>query len=446
MINATEAHAGLLAGIVGAALLGTTATGAHAQTPPAAPPPSTSSSAASDSTFGAPDPSPYYIGASQALTHDSNVYRVPGGRSDNYSSTSLLGGFDQPISRQRVFGRASVTANRYQDETQLNNVSYDLSTGLNWETIEKLSGSVNLGLNRNLAAPPASTGRPTARRNIAQTESVDLLARYGGAGLLTVEGRVGYRNLDYSAPEYVQSESKQSSASLGLYYRPGGPMRLGIAGRADRTRTPKALFDPATGNYQSNTLNGKHVDFLADYDLTGLLTANGRLSYTRQTNSGRQQADFSGVTGSIGVSWRPTGKTAFRFDAARDAGFDSSVYQAAVPGTTAQNPTVVTSLYENNRVTTSVGMGVTYAATAKISTHAGVRYIRAKLTTVTTAQTSTPETTDVAKTAYLGANYEITRNWSLACNLSHESRDVSGGVEFAYRVRTIGCLTQFIWR
>ncbi len=44
--------------------------------------------------------------SSQGFTHDSNVYRIPSGPSDNYSSTSVFGGFDQPISRQRVFGRA----------------------------------------------------------------------------------------------------------------------------------------------------------------------------------------------------------------------------------------------------------------------------------------------------------------------------------------------------
>lgn len=410
-----------------------------------------SASSGSAPAFGGNDPSPYYIGASQSLTHDSNVYRIPSGPSDNYSSTSLLGGFDQPISRQRVFGRANVTVNRYQNEDRLNNVSYDLTAGLAWETIEKLSGNLNVALGRNLAAPAASAGVPGARRNIAQTESVDARARWGGASTLTLEGGLGYSRLDYSAPEYVASESRQTSASLGLYYRPGGLLRLGIAGRATRTKTPMALFDPATATYQSNTLRGNNLDLLADYELTGLLSASGRLSYTRQTNSGVDDADFSGITGGINLNWRVTGKTSLRLDAAREAGFDIARYN----GTTAivNNGTLVLApismAYENNRVTNTVGLGATYAATAKINANAGLRYSRAKL--VATAvnaggNAAAPESTDVLKSASIGANYAYSRAVSGNCNLSHEKRDVSGGVTYSYSANTVGCSVQFTLR
>ena len=51
----------------------------------------------------ADEPNPYYIGLSETLAHDSNIYRIPGGPGDSYSSTALLGGFDQSISRQRLY-------------------------------------------------------------------------------------------------------------------------------------------------------------------------------------------------------------------------------------------------------------------------------------------------------------------------------------------------------
>ena len=86
---------------------------------------------------------PYYLGVSQGFTHESNVFRSPNGSSDTYSSTSLLGGFDQPIGRQRLFGTASVSANRYFKQSELDNTSYALNAGLDWETINKLSGNVN---------------------------------------------------------------------------------------------------------------------------------------------------------------------------------------------------------------------------------------------------------------------------------------------------------------
>jgi hypothetical protein len=428
----------------------TSGSGTSSATGSAAPPGSASPSntMSSASTFGSPDPSPYYIGASQAFTHDTNVYRVPNGVSDTYSSTSLFGGFDQPISRQRVFGRAAVTGHLYQHESDLNNVSYALSTGLAWETINKLSGSINLRLNRDLAAPAASS-LPVARQNIADTKGFDAVARYGGASLLSLEGRVGYSRLDYSAPEYVTSESRHSTASLGVYYWPGGPLRLGVAARVDRTETPQALFDPATGTFLPNKINGRNIDLLADYDVTGLVSADVRLSYTKQTNTNIGESDFSGWTGSIGVTWRPTEKTSVRLDASRDAGFDTDLYTDQLPGNTLDpQPSTVTGLYENNEVTNSASASVSYAATSKVRASAGARYLRANLSTVVAQGTASASSgqTDRVTSAYISANYEITRSWGVACTISHENREVSGRVNYSYTANTFACLTQITLR
>lgn len=396
------------------------------------------------------DPNPYYIGVSQALTHGSNVFRIPGGPSDNYSSTSLLGGFDQSIGRQRVFGRAVVTANRYQDQDTLNNVSYGVNTGIDWETIEHLSGGLTAALNRGLASQPASGGTPVATRNVAETQTLGARVRWGGVSLLTLDGGLDYSNIDYSAPQYVSSESSRTGASVNLYYRSGAPLRLGVGIRGNQTRTPKAFVDPATGQYQSTRLNAKHFDLLADYDLTGRLLANGRLSYTRQTNSGAGNgADFSGITGNVALSWNATGKTTIRFDAARDVGFNATTYNtfAFTPTATGIALTPVVGLYQNNQVTNSAGIGVSYAATAKISATANARYQRARLTNVNApAAAAAPEVVDVTQVVALGVNYGITRNWSAACNVSREHRSVSGGTSFSYNADTIGCSTQFTWR
>src|SRR5450631_4768822 len=102
MSNTKSPRRRALAAAIGAALAACTGGSAFAQ----------------DAATGrslAPDPNPYYVGVSQGFTHDSNVFRIPSGPSDNFSTTSLLGGFDQPISRQRIFGSGSVSLNRYFD-------------------------------------------------------------------------------------------------------------------------------------------------------------------------------------------------------------------------------------------------------------------------------------------------------------------------------------------
>jgi hypothetical protein len=394
---------------------------------------------------------PYYLGASQGFTHDTNVFRIPDGPSDTYSTTSLQGGFDQRIGRQRVFGSGNVAANRYFNQSDLNNVSYGLAGGLDWETIERLSGNVNVALNRNLAAPVTTSSLPTAQRNIVDTESVDTRARLGGASLLTLEAALGYGRTHYSAPQSVVSNSTQNSGGLTLFYRPGGHLRLGVGGRLTRTRTPQAFFNSATGEFESNTVDGRNLDLLADYDLSGLLSFNGRLSYTRQTNSAISNINFSGLTGSVGLVYHLTGKTDINLQAARDAGYDSSFFNtfAAVQSGTSVVVTPIAALFENNRITDTVGLGASYAATGKIGVNAGVRYVRARISTAAiagTASQAAPDTTDLLRSAYIGANYAILRNVSAACNLSHESRRVSGGIAFAYTDTAIGCSAQVYWR
>jgi hypothetical protein len=392
--------------------------------------------------------SPYYLGASQGFTHDSNVYRIPSGPGDNYSSSSLLAGFDQRLSRQRVFGSASVSLNRYQEQTQLNNTSYDLAAGLAWETLYNLSGNLDASLDQHLSAPAANIASPQAVRNLARRQSVSGVGRWGGVSIYTLEGTLGYSSLDYSAPEYVTSESRQEYGSIGLYYRQSPLLRLGVAVRLDRARTPQAFQQP-DGTFLSNQVNGRHLDFLADYELTGRLSANARLSYTRQTNSNAaSDADFSGVTGDLRLAYRATGKLGLTLSVARQAGFDATASGAPVVpvDTTTPATTPVAGLYENNRVTNSLGLGATYEATSKINVNAGLSYARARVVSTlssTGGSVGSADVVDALKGATLGVTYAIARPWLLGCNLAFDKRDVSGAVVYTYEATSIGCSARF---
>src|SRR5438132_9852808 len=83
---------------------------------------------------------PYYIGASQAFTHESNVFRRSDPKlSDNISSTAVLGGFHWRPGRQHLYLDANAAHNRYSDLKQLDNTSQSVATGLAWQTIEHSS-------------------------------------------------------------------------------------------------------------------------------------------------------------------------------------------------------------------------------------------------------------------------------------------------------------------
>ncbi|MEO7009370.1 MAG: hypothetical protein ABI156_09500, partial [Caldimonas sp.] len=402
----------LLAGALGT-LLGLAAGTAAAQDAGSAAPAAPAAPAPGAAAYGASDPNPYYLGVSQALTHDSNVFRTPNKTADTYSTTSLFGGFDQRISRQRIFGKATVGANRYMDQTRLNNNSYSLLAGLDWETIGSLSGNLGVAASQGLSSPAASGVAVASTRNLAQTESVNARIRYGGASLLSIEGALGYSKVNYDDPAYVSSESQQDTGSLGLYYHPGGPLRLGVAGRYTRTKTPKGFQEFQGGPFLPNTAKSNNLDLLADYELTGLLSTHARLSYTKQTNSGISAADFSGLTGSLGINYRPTGKLSFNLHAARDAGLNAYFFQGEVLefGNQGPVPTRVTGQYQNSQITNVIGLNASYAATGKVNVDAGVSYSRAKLlSTVNIPQLPNQpgaDTTDISKIAYIGAHWAV---------------------------------------
>ena len=97
--------------------------------------------------------SPYYIGVNQAFSYNSNVFRQVDefAQSSWWSSTSVVGGFDQRYGRQRFYANGNVAANVYEQLSQLDNTSYGVTAGWDWETIERLSGKLYASYNQSLA-------------------------------------------------------------------------------------------------------------------------------------------------------------------------------------------------------------------------------------------------------------------------------------------------------
>ena len=395
----------------------------------------------------AEDPSPYFIGVTQTLTHDSNVYRVPNGAGDNYASTGLVGGFDQRIGRQRLFANASVQANKYQDQSNLDNTSYNISGGLDIATIEKLTGGLSVAVSQSLAtANNSNTQAPTNDRNIAQTEQFAARIGWGGDAALTLNSAYSRSHVQYSALAYETSESTQDSVSFGVNYRVGASLGVGSALRLSRTVSPKGTF-VSPGVFDENTAKGQNIDLSVDWRPTALTSTNARLSWTKQSNSRVGDRDFSGLTGSVNASYAPTAKLAFTAGLSRDAGTNSSFFNLTNANTGAVTP----ALSESSQVSNNVALTANYAATAKIGINASAQWRRSNLIdSVTVAGAGAGnERTDDTKSLSLGANYAIARAWSLGCNLAYTKRDVTGNAvvaAFAYSAKTASCTAQFTLR
>ncbi len=370
----------------------------------------------------ADEPSPYYIGASLGVTHDSNVYRIANGRGDTYYTTSLLGGFDQSISRQHVYASANVGYNKYSSESTLNNTSYAVAAGWDWATINELSGNLNASANQSLATLYGNALQPSTERNLVRTDQVSGGVTWGGAGRLSVSGNYAHSRVHYSN---AANDSSGDTASAGLNYRVGADITVGVASRFTRTRqeATQALGPTGVVTLPASTTNGRNLDLTASWRSTAQTNLSARLSWTRQTSDNGQQ-DFSGLTGSLNANYAPTGKLTFNASYSRDAGTNGTYFNSV----NLQAGTVNTYLSQNSTTSDALGLTAAYAATAKVTATAGLQYRRARY--------DNSGLSDTFRVATLGANWAATRNASLGCNVSHESRSLTVN---AYSANVVGC-------
>lgn len=398
------------------------------------------------------EPNPYYIGVSQAFSRDSNLFRSPDNQpatSDVYSTTGLLGGINQPFGRQRFYVDANVKRNIYQDITQLNNTGYGLAVGLDWETIERLSGTLSYSENRTLARYGADDGPQITKRNLEKNRELLARARLGLVSTFALEGSLTHRQLDYSAAEFAFHEFEQNSGSLGLLYRPSGLLTLGAALRYTKGKYPFAV-QANPGVLQRDDFDRKDLDLTSVWVPTGLSTVSARLSFTRETHEALASRDLSGATGALTWDYKPTGKLAFTTALIRDTGAESSFNRfggaaAANTGGNANANANANAIGNNSRLSSALQLRALYEVTAKIKLESNARYARRKLVNtfaLTTGGSSTDAGSDRTAELSIGARYEPTRVWLLGCDLARQQRSSSSSVSYPYSVNQASCSAQ----
>jgi hypothetical protein len=386
--------------------------------------------------------SPWYVGGALGFSHESNIYRLADGvtapagtqRTDNVTTATLLGGLDQPIGRQHLFGSATLRNSRYANNSGLDNTGYGLRLGLDWSTIERLSGTLNLQANRELAFANPDNAVPTLlQRNIARTSQFDGAIRYGLVARWQAEATFGHRTLGYSAEEYRSREFNESWVSTGLRYRPSGALSLGVAVRQNQGRYPgfRAL---AGGGFAADTFRRHDIDLTGEWIASGASTLNLRLSGGRLRHSEASQRDYSGLTGELRWAWRPTGKLSISTALARETGQEFGASSTFLITGTDLSRTV-------NALRTQVG----YELSSKINLNAGASYSRRLLADTVTTVIGSPFVTDGndhTTAITLGARWTPTRSTQLSCDYSRERRGSDGHLSTPYGANVFGCVGQ----
>ena len=411
--------------------------------------------------------SPYYIGGSLGLTRISNPYRAADGtvfpdsapKNDTYTTLSLLAGIDQPFGRERLYGTARLSDNRWQHNSSLNGRSYDISGGLDWEASNRWSGTVKAGFNEDLSLSPVErlgSGVSTTSfdRNVRNTESLDATVQYGVDNRLSAVAGAGYRSVSYSSPVYDYLEYTQSDVSFRLQYTEGGALTLGIGPRFTRGTYPTATCRRdsdgtpipgyrCTGDTADNYTR-RDLDLTAKWTASGASIVEGRLSYGKERHSEFQQdRDTRGFNGFVAWYWTPTGKLHLSTSLQRDDGQD--IYFSGLnTGSGANNYS------DYSTVTTAFRVGAQYDVSSKIGVNAAIRYARRPLTSSYTNSQNQPVTdsgTDNTVLLTLGGTWAPTRSTLIGCDISAETRTTTNPqVSVPYSTNSFGCYGQIILR
>ena len=385
------------------------------------------------------DTSPYTLGASETYAHDSNFVHLADGASlpaslqaptDWIATTTLFGSIDQTIGRQRFYANANVRDNRYRYNSLYDNRGYGLAAGLDWATVERVSGNLGLSSNRTLASFDRGNGNnaPDIAKNIEQTDQFSASVRVGVVTDVTLEAGYSQQRQRFSE---VGARLTQSVTNLGVRERFGGTLTLGAGLRLTDGRYPD----------YNDSFHGRDIDLSANWVPNAVSSVVARLSLGRTEHSLATAQDFRGVTGALGWDWKPGGKLAFSSQFSRATGNDSNFE------TTSGGANVITASADNSRLTNSLWLNTSYEATAKIRLDASWSRASRTLTnslSVNSAQPISATDGDQLDRLRFSARYAPTRTLELSCNLGRERRSADNStLTYAYRSTTVACSAQF---
>lgn len=385
---------------------------------------------------------PWYVGATQTLGHDDNIYRLPAASavsSGTISTTQLVGGLDLRPGRQHLSASAQVGHNRYSAQPQLDFNGYALDAALDWETAAHVSGRVELGANRRLGSFTSFTTPTGIGRNVEQTRHASALFRLGDArrSRLWFEAELNHdlrrSDIDLGSARPLLGEPvvlgyerdfTTTGVSFGGRYRVGGALVLGLGLHATRGDEDYRLRTPASAAVAREDSFDRHdIDFIANWSPGGDSRVHARLSRGRtDVEHHLFMRDRSGWSGLLRWEWTPTAKLATDLRLARETNARS------ISGSTETANEPVTSLELKAR----------YALSAKVGASAALRHASRRL------DTGVPtDGTDRRRGFDLGLEWAALRNLSLGCSIGHETRSV-GSLSAGYEATSTLCTARAV--
>jgi hypothetical protein len=393
-------------------------------------------------TVARAEQSPYYVGASVGFTHDSNLLRLGNdqtaqagqSQSDTITQVSLLAGFDQPFGRQRAFANLSLRDTRYGHNTLYDNQGHTLSTGLDWSTIERISGNLTATANRSLASFNTIGIGQLTEKNLQDTLGLGASLNVGLVTEYSLVASLGHRQVTNSLdrPAIKALDFQQDNASVGVRWSPRLSTLFGVSLSETHGRYPRFALDTA-GNEVADRYRQRGIDFTVQLQPSGVSIFDARISLSKTSYDLNQARDFSGLTGTAGWAWQPAGKVKFSSRYTRDTGQNSYAVQLfGVPGAS-----------EYTQLNDALRLQADYELSGKIAATGSLQWTHRKLTNSVSLFDSNQTGRDTSTVLSLGARWAPLRSVLAGCDISTEQRTAIGELGVPLRDNTIGCYGQF---
>lgn len=392
---------------------------------------------------------PYYFGVSQSYTRQANLLRLADGapppdgysRADTLWNTGLSAGIDQNFGRQHAAANVSLRNSRYSHNSIFNNQGYSGNVGLDWSTVERVSGSLSATANRSLANFNYYTTDLAVLRqkNLESTESVTAGVSVGLVTQYSLDFGLNHRQVRNSLqlPSVLARDFQQDDASLTLRWRPSSGAMLGLGLHQLEGTYPKYQFNLLNGSYFADRFKQPGLDLTGTLRPTGASSLDARLSFSRTEYKLDQQRNFSGVTGTFGWAWQPSGKLRLNTRYTRDTGQNSY----ALSYVTFANPTEVPSSAEYSQLNNVFKVQADYDLAAKVSI--STAFLLTQREFAQTFAGTNAGGKDNSVLLSLGGRWAPLRSVLVGCDLSWEKRTASGTLTTPLRDNSVGCFGQF---
>ena len=252
--------------------------------------------------------------ASETITHDSNVFRLPGDLdprtavgADSFSDRLNVHGVgldaDIPWSRQRFRASYAHFWTRYQRFDQLDFDGHVASASWLWTIGSKFHGDLGYTSTEGLAS--FATFRGTTP-DVITTRQAFASGNWRHTARWSTYGGVTATERTHGNPAQRINDLESASTELRLTYETPQENRIALAARVERGRAPEErLFQ---GVAFDNGYRQAGIGVVGRWQLTGNSRLDGRIDYVRREYDQFSERDYSGPAMGVTHTWTPTGK------------------------------------------------------------------------------------------------------------------------------------------